>query len=82
MHMIKVNIEYILTYVYTYEIITTIKIINISITPKTFFIHLSFSFFFFNFFLGPHLSHMKFPRLGVESELQLLAYTTATETRD
>ena len=34
------------------------------------------SFFFF-FFLGPHLQHMEVPNLGVESELQLPAYTTA-----
>ena len=33
------------------------------------------SFFFF-VFLGPHPWHMEVPRLGVESELQLLAYTT------
>ena len=26
-------------------------------------------------FLGPHLGHMELPRLGVESELQLPAYT-------
>ena len=29
-------------------------------------------------FLGPHLRHMEVPRLGVELELQLPAYTTAT----
>ena len=29
-------------------------------------------------FLGPRLWHMEVPRLGVELELQLLAYTTAT----
>ena len=34
------------------------------------------------FFLGPHMQHMDVPRLGVEPELQLLAYTTATATRD
>ena len=40
-------------------------------------------FFFFVFaFLGPHLRHMEVPRLGVESELQLSAYTTATATWD
>ena len=33
-------------------------------------------------FIGPHLWHMEVPRLGVESELQLLAYTTATATPD
>ena len=36
-------------------------------------------FFFFSFvFLGPHPWHMEIPRLGVKSELQLPAYTTAT----
>ena len=34
-------------------------------------------YLFFVFF-GPHLQHMEIPRLGVKSELQLLAYTTAT----
>ena len=34
------------------------------------------------YFLGPHLQHMEVPRLGVGSELQLLAYTTATATLD
>ena len=33
-------------------------------------------------FLGPHLRHMEVPRLGVELELQLPAYTTATVTQD
>ena len=33
-------------------------------------------------FLGPHLQHMEVPRLGVKSELQLTAYTTATATQD
>ena len=39
-----------------------------------------FSFFFCVCFLGLH--HMNIPRLGVQSELQLLTYTTATPTRD
>ena len=34
------------------------------------------------FFSGLHLQHMEVPRLGVESELQLPAYTTATATPD
>ena len=33
-------------------------------------------------FLGPHLWHMEVPRLGVELELQLLAYATDTEMPD
>ena len=36
----------------------------------------------FLFFLGPHLQHMEVSRLGVELELQLLAYATATAMRD
>ena len=32
--------------------------------------------------LGLHPQHMENPRLGVESELQLLAYTSAVATRD
>ena len=34
------------------------------------------------FFLWLHLRHMEEPRLGVKSELQLPAYTTAIATRD
>ena len=33
-------------------------------------------------FLGLHLRHVQVPRLGVELELQLLAYATATATWD
>ena len=33
-------------------------------------------------FLELHLLHMDVPRLEVESELQLLAYTTATAMQD
>ena len=32
-------------------------------------------------FLGPHVWHVEVPRLGVEWELQLPAYTTATATQ-
>ena len=41
-----------------------------------------FLFFFFFVFLGLHLQHVVVPRLGVESELQLLATATATAMRD
>ena len=33
-------------------------------------------------FLGWHVRHMEVPRLGVQLELQLLVYTTATATQD
>ena len=36
-----------------------------------------FCFVLFFVFLGPHPLHMEVPRLGVQSELQLPAYTTA-----
>ena len=36
----------------------------------------------FLFFLGLHPRHVEVPRLGVKSELQLPAYTTATATAD
>ena len=45
-----------------------------------------FLFFFFFWFLGPHSAHsgyMEVPRrLGIESELQLLAYALATAMLD
>ena len=41
-----------------------------------FFIYLVF------YFLGLHLGHMEVPRLGIQSDLQLLAYTTATAMPD
>ena len=59
---------------------------------KTFFSVLTLYLFIFTLFyfvlfyfirlLGPHTQHVKVPRLGVESELQLPAYTTATATWD
>ena len=45
--------------------------------------HYSFCFFFFFFFfLGLQMWHMQVPRLGVKSELQLLAYATVIATPD
>ena len=37
---------------------------------------------FYFIFLGSHLWDMEVPRLGVESELQLLAYITVTAPWD
>ena len=34
-------------------------------------------YYYYFCFLGPYSWHMEDPRLGVQSELQLLAYTTA-----
>ena len=45
---------------------------------KMFLYHCYSSLFFV--FLGPQVWHMEVPRLGVEPELQLLAYATATAT--
>ena len=47
-----------------------------------FFMYLSSRLIFFFLFLGLHLLHMEVPRLGVESELQMPAYTAATATTD
>ena len=44
-----------------------------------FFVFLSFRLFVF---LELHLQHMKVPRQGVESEIQLLPYNTVTATWD
>ena len=38
--------------------------------------------FFLSFFLQLHLQHMEVPRLGVELELQLPAFATATAIPD
>ena len=40
------------------------------------------NFLFFFVFLGLHPWHMEVPRLGIESELEPSAYTTATSTPD
>ena len=45
-----------------------------------FFLFYLFIFFCLFVFLGPHPQPMEVPRLVAESELQLLAYTTATAT--
>ena len=43
-----------------------------------FYLFFDFCFVLFCFcFLGPHPRHMEVPRLGIQSELQLPAYTTA-----
>ena len=39
-------------------------------------------FIFIFCFLGLHLQHMKVPRVGVQSEIQQPAYTTATAMQD
>ena len=39
-------------------------------------------FFLISFFSQPHLRHMEVPKLGIELELQLPAYTTATAILD
>ena len=48
----------------------------------SYFIYLKIFFFYFFVFLGPHLWHMEVLRLQVESELKLLAYTTARAMQD
>ena len=47
-----------------------------------FVMHLLIHLHIYFLFLGPHPQRMEVPRLGVQSELQLPAYTTATATQD
>ena len=46
------------------------------------FLSFFLTFFLPSIFLGLHLWHVEVPRPGIESELQSLAYTTATATQD
>ena len=50
--------------------------------PEPFPLPIPFFFFWGGVFSGLHLRHMEVPRLGVESELPLLPYTTATAMQD
>ena len=45
-------------------------------------LNVSYLIFFFFFFSGPHPWHMEVPRLGVDLEPQLPAYTIAMATPD
>ena len=64
-------------------LILTIQLLFLGISPVYSFSSLSLSlFFFFPCFLGPHPQHVEIPRLGIQSELQLLAYTIATAMPD
>ena len=45
--------------------------------PQELWITVILFFFFFFCLLGLHMQHMEVPRLKVELELQLLAYTSA-----
>ena len=72
------------TYVKTFTFCTLIKLFK----KWTKLVHLHkrnlssnfILFYLFFCFLGLHLQHMEVPRLGVELELQLPAYTIATAT--
>ena len=44
---------------------------------KFYLFYYYYYYYYYFCFLGPNLRHVEVPRLGVESELQLLAYTTA-----
>ena len=45
-------------------------------------LHLNMPLMHYHIFLEPHPQHMEVPSLGVESELQLPAYTTAIAIQD
>ena len=67
-------------YIYTMEYYSAIKRNKI---PAFYFLFFIFLFFLsFRYFFGPLPRHMEVPRLGVELELQPLAYARATTTLD
>ena len=71
--------EYI--YIYAKNIYFLVVVIIFSLYPKAYGVKHSNTYLIF-FFLGLHLKHIEFPGLGVRSELQLQAYTTARKTPD
>ena len=56
--------------------------LDMDIMGEFYFLLCGFLFLFFVFFLGLHLWYMEVPRLGVELELKLPAYATATAMPD
>ena len=60
-------------------LVYTYKCINIYILVEKYIYKCSFVFFFL---FRATLMHVEVPRLGVQLELQLLAYATATATQD
>ena len=62
-----------------FQVETTVKVMSLY-PDKT--MHLCVLYLFIFVFLGPHPWHMEVPRLGVESELLPLAYTTAKTMLD
>ena len=58
-----------------------LHVYNVVIHNFHFLIFFIYLFIYF-VFLGLHPQHMEVPRQGVESELQLPAYTTAAATWD
>ena len=68
--------------VFAFEVSSPVKYLNgLRTLLRTFEVTTIFLFVWL-VFLGLHLQHTEVPRLGVKSELQLLASTTATATRD
>ena len=64
------------------NIILVNKSLEVNLLSKA-YSRVNFLFIYLFFcFLGPHLQHMKVPKIGIKLELQLPTYTTATATRD
>ena len=71
------------TYVYIYTFLLGIFLRVNQVSQRIYILYQQFFFFsFLFFFLGPHLWHMEVPWLGVELELELPAYATATANQD
>ena len=78
--MRKFGINFIATFLFSFfRVSTKIFCSHKDIITEETVIPLSHDFFFF-FFLGLYLELMQIPRLGIDSELQLLAYVTVTAT--
>ena len=71
--VLKILLKYFFPLCYSY-------LVYFCLLCRHYYLKISQTFFFF--FLGWHLWHMEVPRLGVWSELQLLACTTATAMPD
>ena len=78
--MRKFGINFIATFLFSFfRVSTKIFCSHKDIITEETVIPLSHDFFLF-FFLGLYLELMQIPRLGIDSELQLLAYVTVTAT--
>ena len=63
-----------------FSLVISSDVNHLEVAVWAYFFLFLFRLFLF-LFLGPHAQHMEVPRIGVKSELQLPAYTTAHHAR-